>query len=588
MSDEVAVVSGRVTRRRRAGAGGEGRHVRADRRRRPRRPRRHRALQELLTRSGGACDRRVAITGHRRGHAGRQRRRSRPGRRCRRAQRRRADHDVRRRRPSRCRSPGMVKGFDLRARLPDPRTRAPPLARRAASASRRRSRRSRTPSVGPGTTSPRSAASRWARSVGRPEPAGARRHVARDRTRATATSCARQAPSQRRSCATRTCGRGDRAARRVRRPDDQRQHRLHRVAHALGEAFRRIQEGDAKLMLAGGYDALTTWLDVLGFSPARRADDGVRRRAGARVAAVRQGALGLRARRGRRRRGPRGAGSPRVARGARILRRARRLRLEHERLPDDRPAAGRRRRDAARCASALDDAGLAPDEVDYVVAHGTSTPGNDMSRDASRSSGCSATTRYKLAVTSPKSMTGHLTCAAGGAQRARRRRCAIRDGVVPPTINYDTPTRSSTSTTCRTRRADARCDAVLVNSFAFGGTNGVPRAAPLRGRPTMSQLGDPRPDRQRRARRGARARSATSRTRSRSSTATSRASRSLPGVLILGSLGALGAKLLEEETGRRWRLAGGGAGRLPPLRAARRPDGAHGRAEGARRTTRRR
>jgi len=117
----------------------------------------------------------------------------------------------------------------------------------------------------------------------------------------------------------------------------------------------------------------------------------------------------------------------------------------------------------------LDDAGADPAEVDYVVAHGTSTPGNDI---------CETTAikqvfgdhAYELAISSPKSMTGHLTCAAGALNVLVGAR-AIQDGIVPPTINLEhpDPKLDLDYVPHEARRLDV--DSVLVNSFAFGGTN---------------------------------------------------------------------------------------------------------------------
>ena len=117
-------------------------------------------------------------------------------------------------------------------------------------------------------------------------------------------------------------------------------------------------------------------------------------------------------------------------------------------------------------AMALKDAGVNPDQVDYINAHGTSTPLGDMAETLAikRAFGDHA---YKIMVSSTKSMTGHLLGAAGGVE-AIFSIMAMRDGVVPPTINLENPSegcdldyvpnvargRSSTSP-CRTASASA-------------------------------------------------------------------------------------------------------------------------------------
>ena len=97
---------------------------------------------------------------------------------------------------------------------------------------------------------------------------------------------------------------------------------------------------------------------------------------------------------------------------------------------------------------ALRQAGLAPDEIDYIVAHGTSTPLNDVTetRAIKAAFGDHA---YKVPISSPKSMVGHLLGAAGACPRIAAVG-AIRDGIIPPTINTASPIRTATSTTSRT------------------------------------------------------------------------------------------------------------------------------------------
>jgi len=119
---------------------------------------------------------------------------------------------------------------------------------------------------------------------------------------------------------------------------------------------------------------------------------------------------------------------------------------------------------------ALDDSGVARDRIAYVSAHGTSTPGNDKTETLAlkQAFGDHA---YKLAISSNKSMTGHLTCGAGALNVLAAAR-AISDGVVPPTINYEHPDPECDLDYVPNEARELSVDAALVDAFAFGGTNG--------------------------------------------------------------------------------------------------------------------
>ena len=121
--------------------------------------------------------------------------------------------------------------------------------------------------------------------------------------------------------------------------------------------------------------------------------------------------------------------------------------------------------------NALRDAGADPTEVDYINAHGTSTPAGDKGEtDAVKSAfGDHA---YKLAVSSTKSMTGHLLGAAGGIE-AIFTVLAIRDQVAPPTINYTTPDPDCDLDYVPNEARSMKIELALSNSFGFGGTNGT-------------------------------------------------------------------------------------------------------------------
>ncbi|GHH96132.1 beta-ketoacyl-[acyl-carrier-protein] synthase family protein [Streptomyces capillispiralis] len=237
--------------------------------------------------------------------------------------------------------------------------------------------------------------------------------------------------------------------------------------HALGEAFRAIQEGDARLMLAGGHDSLTTWLDLLGFSllgalTDRYNDDP--ERASRPFDADRSGfvigegavAFVLEER------------ESALARGARVL--AEILgygsTLNAWRITDS-PPDGSGAIQAME--GALAESGLPTGAVDYVVAHGTSTHGNDRSETTAikKVFGDDA---GRLLVSSPKSMTGHLTAASLGLN-VLAGIGAIRHSLVPPTLNLDTPDRGLDLDFVPHTARPAAVSAVLVNAFAFGGSN---------------------------------------------------------------------------------------------------------------------
>jgi len=129
------------------------------------------------------------------------------------------------------------------------------------------------------------------------------------------------------------------------------------------------------------------------------------------------------------------------------------------------------RNQARAMTNALRDAEVAPDEVDYIVAHGTATPLNDVSetRAIKLAYGTAAS---KVAISSPKSMIGHLVGAAGIAS-ALAGLGAIRDQVIPPTANLRTPDPECDLDYVPLTARKAKIDTVAVHGFGFGGQNAV-------------------------------------------------------------------------------------------------------------------
>ena len=238
-------------------------------------------------------------------------------------------------------------------------------------------------------------------------------------------------------------------------------------AHCIGDASRMIERGDADCMVAGGTEMATSPTGLAGFASARalstRNDD------------------------------PEGASRPWdegrdgfvLADGAGVVvleslehaeRRGARIHAEmagfgmssdafHITLPPDDGAGAR------RCMQlALDDAGVSPEDVDYINAHGTSTPAGDVieTRAVREVFGEHA---KRLAISSTKSMIGHTLGAAGGIEAIF---CvlAIRDGVAPPTINLEDPSPDCDLDYVPNLAREMKIDVALSNSFGFGGTNG--------------------------------------------------------------------------------------------------------------------
>ena len=238
--------------------------------------------------------------------------------------------------------------------------------------------------------------------------------------------------------------------------------------NAIGDAARMIQRGEVDVMMAGGSEAAITMLAVAGFCSMKamstRNDDP--RRASRPFDAARDGfVMGE------------GAGVVLLealehaeARGARIYAELIGYGVTadafHITQPDPEGDGAYR-----SMAAAIADAGIGPEEVDYINAHGTSTPYNDRLETLAikRLFGDHA---RRLAVSSTKSMIGHLLGAAGGVELVA---CALalRHQVIPPTINYETPDPDCDLDYVPNAARPAHLGTVMSNAFGFGGHNAI-------------------------------------------------------------------------------------------------------------------
>jgi 3-oxoacyl-[acyl-carrier-protein] synthase II len=126
---------------------------------------------------------------------------------------------------------------------------------------------------------------------------------------------------------------------------------------------------------------------------------------------------------------------------------------------------------AAAMTKALRISGVAPDEIDYIVAHGTSTPLNDVTETRAIKAAFGAHA-YKVAISSPKSMVGHLLGAAG-AVSGLAAIGSIRDGMIPPTANLENPDPECDLDYVPLVKRARRVDTAIINGFGFGGQNAV-------------------------------------------------------------------------------------------------------------------
>jgi len=237
-------------------------------------------------------------------------------------------------------------------------------------------------------------------------------------------------------------------------------------AHAVGDSFRLIQRGDADVMIGGGSEAAITPMGVGGFAAMRALStrneapekasrpfdnerDGFVIGEGAGLLILEE--LGFA-----------------VKRGAPILAEIVGYGMSGDAFHITQPSedAG----GAVRAMRAtLADAAVQPEQVDYINAHGTSTPYNDKLETLAIKKVFGEHAK-KLAVSSTKSMTGHLLGGAGGLE-AGLSVLALRDQVLPPTINYENPDPECDLDYVPNKARQAEVNYILSNSFGFGGTN---------------------------------------------------------------------------------------------------------------------
>ena len=238
-------------------------------------------------------------------------------------------------------------------------------------------------------------------------------------------------------------------------------------AHSIGDSYRMIQRGDADAMICGGTEAAVTPMGIGGFAAMRalstrndeperasrpwdKERDGFVVGEGAGILVLEELEMAR-------------------ARGANILAELVGYGMSADAFhvtapPDDGDGAFRVMRNAMR------DAKIEPHQVDYINAHGTSTEVGDRAETMAikRAFGEHA---YKVAVSSTKSMTGHLLGGAGGLE-AGISVMAIRDQIAPPTTNHENPDVGCDLDYVPLHARPMKIDYVLSNSFGFGGTNG--------------------------------------------------------------------------------------------------------------------
>ena len=238
--------------------------------------------------------------------------------------------------------------------------------------------------------------------------------------------------------------------------------------HAIGQAYHLIRDGFAEAMITGGVESTVTTLALAGFNAMRalstrnedperasrpfdKERDGFILSEGSGILILEELNFAL-------------------ARGARIYAEIIGFGASGDAYHMAAPAPDGE--GAARCMQmAIDDAGIKPSEVQYINAHGTSTDLNDKYETQAIKT-VFGDHAYKMAVSSTKSMTGHLLGAAGGVEAAYTV-LTIYNQLMPPTINYEFPDPDCDLDYVPNTARKAQIEVALSNSFGFGGTNGT-------------------------------------------------------------------------------------------------------------------
>ena len=239
-------------------------------------------------------------------------------------------------------------------------------------------------------------------------------------------------------------------------------------AHAVGDAFRAICYGDADVIITGGTEANITPLCVAGFNvmkaistrndepekacrPFDRERDGFVISEGAGILILEELDFALR-------------------RGARIYAEIIGYGFNGDAYHITAPSPNGE--GAAKCIRfAMADAGISPDQIDYINAHGTSTPLNDLSETIAIKT-VFLGHAYRIPISATKSMTGHLLGAAGSTE-AIFSILTQRDGIIPPTINLENPDPQCDLDYVPNESREVDVNIAMSNSFGFGGTNAV-------------------------------------------------------------------------------------------------------------------